>query len=287
MYSTFNCETCGPLGGSHPEADIIGCNAPTPVFPQSGAVRAGAPPLSRDPVPSGPPVLPHPLTTADLESLRPRSILSPALLHFLSMRIRRDALRDHSERVDLFHLLPPLLLPPLTEEQKAREDVHRKLPLPRMHCDPKSPVTFMLPLMVKGHWMLILISPRRSRGLITILSSRRRYGIAEVKQALRATLASEQTPLRCVDGPPIVSWDIQYPYSVKESSRSRDGGVLVLVHIASILSDTPLATPFDSSSVRNFMANLVAPLNPLEEVNFFGPGTAPETQFTAASASGD
>ena len=100
----------------------------------------------------------------------------------------------------------------------------------------------MLPLMVKGHWMLILISPRRSRGLITILSSRRRYGIAEVKQALRATFDSEHTPLRCVDGPPIVSWDIQYPFSTKESSRSRDGGVLVLVHIASILSDIPLAT---------------------------------------------
>ena len=98
-------------------------------------------------------------------------------------------------------------------------------------------------------WMLILISPRRSRCLITILSSMRRYGIAEVKQALRATFDSKRTPLICVDGPPIVSWDIQYPFSAKESSRSCNGGSLALVHIASILSDIPLATHFDASIV--------------------------------------
>ena len=154
----------------------------------------------------------------------------------------------------------------------------------------------MLPLMVKGHWMFILISPRRSRGLITILSSRRRYGISEVKLALRATFDSEDTPLRCADGPPIVTWDIQYPYSAKESSRSCDGGGgFVLVHIASILSDIPLATPFDASSVRVFLASLVVPPDPLEEVNFFGPdpleevnffgpGTASDTQPPAVSA---
>ena len=130
---------------------------------------------------------------------------------------------DRAHRDKLFHLLPPLLLPPLTEEQKDREDVHRKLPFPQMFCDPQSPRTLMLPLVVKGHWMLILISPHCSRGLITILSSRRRYGIAEVKQALRATFDSEHTPLHCVDGPSIVSWDIQYPFSVNESPRSCDG----------------------------------------------------------------
>ena len=103
------------------------------------------------------------------------------------MRIRRDALRDHSDRDKRFHLLPPLLLPPLSEEQKGREDVHRKLPFPQMYCDLQSPRTLMLPLMVRGYWMPIFITPLRSRGLITILSSRRRCGIAEVKQALRAT----------------------------------------------------------------------------------------------------
>ena len=107
---------------------------------------------------------------------------------------------------------------------------------------------------------------------------------AEVKQALRATFDSEHTPLRCVDGPLIVSWDIQYPFSVKESSRSRDGGIFVLIHIPGILSNNPLTTPFDSSSVRVFLASMVVPPDPLEEVNFFGPGTAPDTQPTAVSA---
>ena len=296
VYPAINCETCGPLDGTHPEADIIGCNAPAPVPPQTGeVVRDGAPPPTPDTVPFRPLVLPHPLKTSDFESLRPRAILSPALLHFLSNRIRRDALRDYSDRVDLCHLLPPLLLPPLPEEQKDREGSHRKLPFPPIHCDPQSGVTLLLPLMVKGHWMLILISPRRSRGLITILSSRRRYGISEVKLALRATFDSEDTPLRCADGPPIVTWDIQYPYSTKESPRSCDGGVFVLVHIASILSNIPLADPFDASSVRVFLASLVVPPDPLEEVNFFGPdppaegsffgpGTAPVTQPPAVSA---
>ena len=121
------------------------------------------------------------------------------------------------------------------------------------------------------------------------------YGISEVKLALRATFDSEDTPLRCADGPPIVTWDIQYPYSTKESPRSRDGGVFVLVHIASILSNIPLADPFDASNVRVFLASLVVPPDPLEEVNFFGPdppeegnffgpGTAPDTQPPAVSA---
>ena len=106
----------------------------------------------------------------------------------------------------------------------------------------------MLPLMVKGHRMLILITPRRSRDLITILSSRRRYGIAEVKQVLRATFDSEHTPLRCVDGPPIVSWGIQYPFSIKNPPAPATGG-------SSSLSTSPAFSP---------TTHLPARLTPLE-----------------------
>ena len=151
------------------------------------------------------------------------------------------------------------------------DDIHKKLPFPPLLCDSHSFWMFWLPLMVIGHWMLILISPRRSRGLNTILSSRRRYGIAAVKQAIRATFDSENTPLRCVDGRPIVSWEIQYPFSVKESPRSLDGG-FVLLHIAGLYSGVPLNSLFDSSRVRFFLPGLVVPPSPLEELNFFGLG---------------
>ena len=95
----------------------------------------------------------------------------------------------------MFHVLPPTLLPPLTEELKARKDLHRKLSIPPLKCNPHSGLTLLLPILVMGHWMLAVILPRRSRGRITIVSSRRSYGIAAVEKALRATLGAESTPL--------------------------------------------------------------------------------------------
>ena len=119
--------------------------------------------------------------------------------------------------------------------------MHRKLPFPQMYCDPQSSRTFLLPPMVKGRWMLILISPRRSRGLNTILSSRRRYGIAAVKQALRATFDSD--PFRCFDGPPKLSWVIQY-------IRSRSKNPLVIAGGSSSFSTSPVFSPTTHLSAR-------------------------------------
>ena len=75
-----------------------------------------------------------------------------------------------------------------------------------------------------------------------------------------------------------------YPFSVKESPRSLDGR-FVLLHIAGLYSGVPLNSLFDSSRVRVFLAGLVVPPFPLEELNFFGLGTALDTQPPAASAS--
>jgi hypothetical protein len=176
------------------------------------------------------------------------------------------------------------LLPPLTEELKARKDLHRKLPIPPLKCDPHSGQTLLLPILVMGHWMLAVILPTRTRGKITIVSSRRSYGIAAVKKALRATLGTENTPLRCLEGPPIVSWDIHYPFSPTEAPRSLDGGIHILLHIAGLYSNSPPPADVDSSRVRALLAGLVTSPS---ELNFFGLGTAPDTQPLAASATTD
>ena len=102
-----------------------------------------------------------------------------------------------------------------------------------------------------------------------------RYGIAAVKQAIRATLDTENTPLRCVDDPAIALWEIQYPFSVKEFPRSADGGVNVLLHIAGLYSGNPITSSIDSARVRVFLADLLAPPSPLTELNFFGLGGSP------------
>ena len=70
--------------------------------------------------------------------------------HHLCTRTTRDAERDYSARAGLFHVLPPTLLPPLTEELKARKDLHRKLPIPPFKCDPHSGLTLLLPILVMG-----------------------------------------------------------------------------------------------------------------------------------------
>jgi len=258
-YSRFRCELCGPLEGEHPEVDVIDSNWSTP------------------PSPPG-------LSPTDVWSLRPGNIISPALLHHLCTRIRHDAARDYGDRAGMFHMLPPTLLPPLTEEPKTRKDLHRKLPIPPFKCDPHSGQTLLLPILVMGHWMLAVILPRRSRGRINIVSSRRSYGIAAVKKALRATLCTENTPLRCLEGPPIVSWDIHYPFSPTEAPRSLDGGIHILLHIAGLYSNSPPPDEFDSSRVRAILAGLVT--SPSES-NFFGLETAPATQSSTALASAD
>ena len=171
--------------------------------------------------------------------------------------------RDHRDRVGLFNILPPTLLPPLTEDEKIRKDLHRKLPTSPFKCDPHSDQALLLPILVMGHWMLAVIHPQRSRGSLTIVSSRRSCGIAAVKKAIRATLGTENTPLRCLEGPPIVSWDIHYPCSPKESSRSVDGGIYILLHIAGFYSKTPPPEVFDTSRVRAILNRLVTTLRNL------------------------
>ena len=172
----------------------------------------------------------------------------------------------------------------LTEEQKIRKNLLMTLPIPPFACDPHSGLTFLLPILVMGHWMLAVIHPRRSRGRVTIVSSRRSDGIAAVKKAIRATLGTESTPLRCLEGPPIVSWDIHYPFSSKEASRSLDGIIYILLHIPGFYSNLPPPNDFDSSRVRALLAALVTTSS---ESNSFGLKTSPVTQFSAAWASLD
>ena len=273
-YFRHRCARCGPLPGEHPEDDVIDSNLPT------SPLQSGLPTVRSEVPKSGLPGL----SPTDIQSLRPGNTLSPSLIYYFCTRITRDAERDYSARAGLFHVLPPTLLPPLTEELKARKDLHRKLPIPPLKCDPHSGLTLLLPILVMGHWMLAVILPRRSRGRITIVSSRRSYGIAAVKKALRATLGTENTPLRCLEGPPIVSWDIHYPFSPTEAPGSLDGGIHILLHIAGLYSNSPPSDEFDSSRVRAILAGLVTSPS---EINFFGLGTAPDTQPTAASATTD
>ena len=63
-----------------------------------------------------------------------------------------------------------------------------------------------------------------------------------------------------------------------------DGGIYILLHIAGLYSNSPPPDEFDSSRVRAILAGLVTSPS---EFNFFGLGTAPDTQPPAASATTD
>ena len=82
----------------------------------------------------------------------------------------------------------------------------------------------------------------------------------------------------------IVLWDIQYPFSPKESPHSVDGGVYI--SSSTSLGFTP-TRPIDSTRVRVLFGGLVAPPPPNSEFNFFGLEAAEDNQSSAASASLD
>jgi Ulp1 family protease len=135
----------------------------------------------------------------------------------------------------------------------------------------QSPLIFA-PVSVLGHWCLVVIQPRRPRGSVTILSSRRRYGHAMLKRALRVVLDRESPPppISLMEGVPIVTWEIHVPFSPREMPRSNDGGVYLLLHLAGYLSDTPVHEETDTSRVRVLLAGLLAPLPAGLSYNYFG-----------------
>ena len=170
-----------------------------------------------------------------------------------------------------FHLLPPTTLS-AAAASGGDETPPAALALPSIAVDLSQSPLILAPVSVLGHWCLVVIQPRRPRGTVTILSSRRRYGLFLLKQSLRTTHNHESPPLPiCLaEGVPIVTWDIHVPFSPREMPGSDDGGVYLLLHLAGYLSHTPGHEEADTSRVRVLLAELLAPLPAGVSYNYFG-----------------
>ena len=74
-------------------------------------------------------------------------------------------------------------------------------------------------------------------GDITLFSSRRRYGLDSVRTVLLTTFGLEKhaPPLSFQGEPTVVTWNIVTPFTPREEPGSKDGGIFLLLHLASCL----------------------------------------------------
>jgi hypothetical protein len=141
---------------------------------------------------------------------------------------------------------------------------------PEVHdltCTDATHRIIFIPFLCKGHWILACVSPVNP-GHIAILSSRMSDGIPEVKKALRSYLASRDRDAPARRGIPIVSWRCNVRHSPREHPRSNDGGVFLLLHIASVLFGRALPDCL-TDSVRVALAGLLSSCRGGWTPNFF------------------
>ena len=152
------------------------------------------------------------------------SQLSPTILEGLTRRLISNAVQAFDEPASAYRLIKPITLP--QQSLADRPEVHD------LTCtaDATHRVIF-IPFLCKGHWILACVRPVNPGRVI--FSSRKFDGIPEVKMALSSASRDRDTPGR--RGTPIVSWRSNVSHSPREHPRSNDGGVFLLLHIASIL----------------------------------------------------
>ncbi len=212
------------------------------------------------------------IDAADVRSLLPGNILTLPLIHHLCLRLIEDARLLHGDSKGDFHIFPPTTLP-LSQEGVAPSALN----LPPLRCDLLRSPTIFLPLLTAGHWILAVITPHvHPPGDITLYSSRRRYGLDSVRTVLRSTfgLESHAPPLSFQGTLPIVTWNIVTPFTPREEIGSKDGGVFLLLHLASLLVGSNISGDQDCSRVRVLLACKLAPPSAGLELNFFKEGPA-------------
>ena len=212
------------------------------------------------------------IDAADVRSLLPGNAPTLPLIHHLCLRLIEDARLLYGDTKGYFHICPPTNLL-LFQDGVAPSALN----LSPLRCDLSRSPTIFLPLFTAGHWILAVITPHaHPPGDIALFSSRRRYGLDSVRNVLRTTFGLENhaPPLSFQEEPPVVTWNIVTPFTPREESGSKDGGVFLLSHLASFLVGTNLSGDQDCSRVRVLLASKLAPPSVGLELNFFKEGSA-------------
>ena len=208
----------------------------------------------------------------DVRSLLPGNSLTLQVMHHLCLTLIEDARLLYGASKGDFHIYPPTNLP-LSQEGVAPT----ALSLPPLRCDLSRSPTIFLPLLTAGHWILAVITPHAHHpGDITLFSSRRRYGLDSVRTVLRTTFGLENhaPPLSFLGAPTVVTWNIVTPFTPREEPGSKDGGVFLLLHLASFLAGSNIIGEQDCSRVRVLLASKLASPSAGIALNFFQEGPA-------------